>query len=74
MAQRYRWSNTSASLIRTQARDGAELRQINEPYSPRRKDIHIYLPAAKVVDQASPKPRPPIRDQPVRGGGIRLRV
>ena len=51
--QRMRWSNTGAELIRTQARDGAHLRSIDEPAPPRRRDIHIYLPGAKVADQAA---------------------
>jgi hypothetical protein len=51
---RMRWTNTGAELIRSQARDGAELRQIDEPRPPRRRDIHIYLPAAKTADQAAP--------------------
>lgn len=63
-----RWSNTGASLIRTQARDRAMLRQIDEPRSPRRKDIQIYLPAAKVTDQAMPAPRAlGAKDQPGPG-------
>jgi hypothetical protein len=45
--QRMRWSNTGAELIRTQARDGAHLRSIDEPAPPRRRDIHIYLPGGE---------------------------
>jgi hypothetical protein len=81
--QRMRWSNTGAELIRTQARDGAHLRSIDEPAPPRRRDIHIYLPAAKVADQAAQRTGglPPANmDQNVeppeagfRDRGIRLR-
>jgi hypothetical protein len=35
--QRMKWSNSDASLIRTQARDGAQVRQIDEPRPPRRR-------------------------------------
>jgi hypothetical protein len=51
---RMRWTNTGADLIRSKPRDGALLRALDEPRAPRRRDIHIYLPAAKTVDQAAP--------------------
>jgi hypothetical protein len=63
MAERYRWTNTGASLIKTQARDGALVRQINEP--PRKatadRHIHIYLP--------EPGARAPLTSVQLSGGG-----
>jgi hypothetical protein len=61
MAERYRWSNTGAELIRTQARDGAMLRGLDEPRPPRREHVHVYLHAAKVADQAAPAGGVPVR-------------
>jgi hypothetical protein len=66
--QRMRWTNTGADLIRSQARDGANLRSIAEPPAPRRRDVHIHIHGARTVDQSAPlrSPAPP-GDQPTGG-------
>jgi hypothetical protein len=38
-----RWTSTGADLISTKARDGAELRGINEALEPRRTEEHVYI-------------------------------
>jgi len=61
--QRMRWSNTGAELIRTQARDGANLRSIDEPRSPRLGPVHIHLYGVKTADQAPTGGLPPARKE-----------
>jgi hypothetical protein len=52
MGTRYRWINDGCSPIGP--RDGATVRQIDEPRPPRREQVHVHLRAAKVADQAGP--------------------
>jgi hypothetical protein len=52
MGTRYRWTNDGCSPIGP--RDGATVRQIDEPRPPRREHVHVHLRAAKVADQAAP--------------------
>jgi hypothetical protein len=61
---RMRWTNTGADLISPRVRDGAMVRQIDEPRA-RRRDVHIYLPAVKTVDQSAP---------PTRAESVRVRT
>jgi hypothetical protein len=81
MPQRYKWTNTGATLIRATARDGATLHQLDQPRPTRARHIHVHLPATRTADQAPPAGGLPAarRDQNVepeeagfRDRGIRL--
>ncbi len=56
MALRLKWSNTGASLIGP--RDGAMVRQIDKPRSPRRGPVHIHLHGVRTADQSTPQRSP----------------
>jgi hypothetical protein len=59
-----KWSNTGASLIGGQVRDGATVRQIDEPRPRRAEHFHVHVhdapaaakPSARSHDAVAPRP------------------
>jgi hypothetical protein len=73
VAQRMKWTNIGADLIAAKARDGAEVRQIDEPPEPRGevRHTHVYLDGWAPVRPATASPTrdaPPPRRMAVRRG------
>jgi hypothetical protein len=68
--QRMKWSATGADLIRTQARDGAMVRGLDDPpVVHRRGAVHVHVHGYRTADQATParSPATPPGDQPSGG-------
>jgi hypothetical protein len=71
---RMRWTHDGPDLIGARARDGAELRGIDEPREPRRPVEHVHVYLNDVPQVAKPAVRrhgspPPTRDQETASGG-----